>query len=356
MLEVTGDPLLLPITGPKPLDLDAFVSPTPNLVNGYNIAEQTCFHKTTVGNLVPSLRALSSGFKGLSTLVQLTTQIVTDVVRLVTDSIILVGRTTTLLAAVTSLVTTVTGLVTTIAGLITAIVGSITAIIGSLTSIRTGAIIAAIAAAVAGALCAFFWVPFAGYGFLAAGAIATAVLLAVVFILISIALGTILGSLGTITGTLGTLTTAIGTLTAPLGTVNTAIVGVNGILTNPALPSDISRDLTAVQGSLAPLLQDLPIELALFNGTVGILDQRATVLQSFLLATLPGQPIVPRAHLEDTYLQAVKIYNDAITALQAAVGSGVLGGMLNNPTNKPQITPNNVVDKTLACVVPGPNR
>src|SRR5207249_6712831 len=70
MLEVTNSPALLPVTGPTPVDLDAFVSPEQNLVNGYNIAEQTCFHKTTVSNLIPSLKAISAAYKGLSALVQ----------------------------------------------------------------------------------------------------------------------------------------------------------------------------------------------------------------------------------------------------------------------------------------------
>jgi len=114
MLEVTNSPALLPVTGPTPVDLDAFVSPAQNLVNGYNIAEQTCFHKTTVSNLIPSLKAISAAYKGLSALVQTSGQLITVAVRLVGDLKSLVTSTLTLLGNVTGLVTTATGLVGTI--------------------------------------------------------------------------------------------------------------------------------------------------------------------------------------------------------------------------------------------------
>jgi hypothetical protein len=76
MLQVTSDASLLPAAGPTPLNLNDFVSPAQNLVNGYNITEQTCFHKTTVSNLIVSLRALSTGYKGLTGLVQSSTTLI----------------------------------------------------------------------------------------------------------------------------------------------------------------------------------------------------------------------------------------------------------------------------------------
>ena len=44
------------------------------------------------------------------------------------------------------------------------------------------------------------------------------------------------------------------------------------------------------------------------------------------------------------------VYDDAITALQALTASGVWAAMLADAYNKPQINPNNMLDKKLACV------
>jgi len=223
-------------------------------------------------------------------------------------------------------------------------------IIGSLGAIRTGATIAGFAALAAGVLCAGAFIPAVGYGLLAAGAIATAALLAIVFFLIAGLISTILGSLGTVTTALGTLSTAVGTLTGPLGTVGASVGTVSGILSNAAAPSDVKRSLNDVDQALNTLQNDLTNNLGLFNATATTLDGRAATLQNFLDPTPAGQPVSPRAHLEDTYQQAVKIYDDAITALQALIGSGVWAAMVADPYNNPQITPNNTLDRKLACV------
>lgn len=337
MLEVTNHPSLLPLTGPVPTDLNAFVSPAQNLVNGYNIAEQTCFHKTTVRNLIDSLRRISSVYRDLVNLLQASTQLVTDATVLVTDSTTLVTRTTTLLRDATSLVGVVTGLVPTLIGLITAIVGS-------LTTISTGALIAAIAAIVAGVACALFWVPVAGIFLLGGGCVAIAALLAVVFFVIRASLTTILGSLGGVTA-------ALATLTPPLTTISGSIASVNGILSNPALPSDVSRSLTSVGASLAPVQNALSAHLTLVNNVAATLDTRVMGLQSFLAATPANSPVRPREHLEDTYAQAVRVYNDAITGLQGT-SAAVWSQMLANANNSPQVSPGGTVDKALACAGP----
>lgn len=358
MLKVTNDQALLPLlTGPTPINLDAFVSPAQNLVNGYNIAEQTCFHKTTVGNLVPSLKALSAAYTGLSQLVQASSQAVSDGLKLIGQLITLGGRVVTLLTDVRALITAVTTLVGTVIGLITGplgIIARIAAIITSLGAIVTGARIAGFAAIAAGLLCAGAFVPVAGPVLLALGAIATAALLAIVFFVIAGLVAAIATSLGLINGLLTTLSGALGTLTTPLpgplGTVSASLATVSGTLSSPGATPDVNKSLGDIQTALTALQNELGPKLNLFNTTAGVLTGRANTLDAFLKPTMAG-PKIPRAHLEDTYVQAVDIYDKAINDLQGwLAGSGVWAAMIADPNNKPEITPNNTLDRRLPCV------
>jgi hypothetical protein len=184
----------------------------------------------------------------------------------------------------------------------------------------------------------------AGIFLLGGGCVAIAALLAVVFFVIRASITAILGSLGGVTA-------ALATLTPPLTTISGSIASVNGILSNPALPSDVSRSLTSVGTSLAPVQNALSAHLALVNNAAATLDSRVTGLQSFLAATPLGSSVVPREHLEDTYRQAVRIYNNAIGALQGT-STPVWTQMLANANNSPQVNPGGTVDKALACANP----
>lgn len=334
MLEVTNQASLLPITGPSPTNLNAFLSPAQNLVNGYNMAEQTCFHKTTVSNVIPALRGMSALVRGLGGLIPVCTSLLTASTTLVSDVTTLVGRTRTLLTDTTALIGTLTALVTTVISLVTTI-------IGTLAGIRTAATVAAIAAIAAGVSCALFWIPGVGYGLLAAGAIAIAALLAIVFFVISGAIATIMTSLTGVTG-------ALGTLTGPLMTLAGSAGSVNAILSSAALPSDVTRSLASVATALTDLQNALSAQAPLVANTMTTLDQRAITLRNFLAPTPAGMMVIPRAHLEDTYRQAVRIYNDAIANIQA-VSNPVWTGMQTNPHNQPQITPAGSLDTALAC-------
>jgi hypothetical protein len=334
MLEVTNQPSLFPATGPLPVTLNAFVSPAQNLVNGYNIAEQTCFHKTTVSNLIPALRGISALAEGLGGLVRASASLVTASTTLVGDVTTLVGRTRTLLADATTLIGTVATLVTTVIGLVATIIGSLTGIV-------TATRIAGFAAVAAAASCALFWIPGVGYGFLAAGAIAIAALLAIVFFVISGAIAAVITSLTGVTG-------ALATLTGPLTTLTGSVGSVNAILSSTALTSDVTRSLAGVSTALTDLQNALSAQAPLVTNTVTTLDQRADTLQEFFRATPTGGTIVPRAHLEDTYRQAVRIYNEAITTLRT-LSPPVWTAMQTNPDNDPQINPRGNLDQALAC-------
>ena len=115
-----------------------------------------------------------------------------------------------------------------------------------------------------------------------------------------------------------------------------------------ATPPDVNTLLGDVTNALSTLQTELGTESNLFNATVGILNGRANTLDLFQKPTVAGTKI-PRAHLQDTYLQAIDIYNHGITALQGLAGSGVLNSMLVDANNKPEIDPTGTLDRTLSC-------
>lgn len=357
-LEVANQPNLLPV-GTLSANLNAFVSPAENIVHGYNMAEQTCFHKTTVSNVFPAFSSLSAFVRAIGALLQPVTALISTTTTLIADVTRAVGLTRTLLTATATVigtVTTVVGTVTTLVGTaiatLTTLIGLVTSIIATLGGIATACLVAGIATIAAGVLF--------GFGFIGAGGIALTVLLAVVFFVVRAAVMSIATVLAGVTGALAPLNTALGTLTAPLGTLsvalgplNTAIGAVNGILANTALPSDLTRSLADVSTALANLQTALapggPFEPALASTTTE-LDRRATNLQTFLAATPAGQTKLPRAHLEDTYKDAVAIYNTGVTATQAA-SLPVWNAMRLNGNNAPQIEPTSgTIDTRLSCV------
>jgi hypothetical protein len=355
-LEVVNQPALLP--PPLPANLNALVSPAENIVHGYNMAEQTCFHKTTVSNVIPGFSRLAAVVKGIDALLQPVRALISAATTLVTDVTSAVGLTRTMLAAATTVigsVTTVVTIVTTLVGTVittlTTIVGLITGIIASLGGIATACLVAGIATIVAGVLF--------GFGFVGLGGTALAVLLAIFFFVVRGAVMGIAGVLGALMGALTPLTTALGTLTMPLGTLagalaplNTAIGAVNGILSNPALPSDVTRSLADVSTALTNLQNALAAGgpfAGTLTSTATTLDQRVNALQTFLAPTPAGQVKVPRAHLEDTYRDAVAIYNAGVTATQ--VTNPVWNAMRLDAANAPQIEPNGNLDTTLTCPV-----
>jgi hypothetical protein len=357
-LEVANQPNLLP-TGLLSANLNAFVSPAENIVHGYNMTEQTCFHKTTVSNVIPGFSRLSAFVREVGALLQPVTALLSAATSLIGDAIRAVGLTRTLLStattvvgAVTAIVGTVTTLVGTAIGLLTTVIGLVTTIISTLGGIATACLVAGIATIAAGVLF--------GFGFVGAGGIALTVLLTIVFFVIRGAIMTIATALTSVTGALASLNTALGTLTAPLGTLsgalgplNTAIGAVDGILENAALPSDVTRSLNRVSTALTGLQTALAVggsfETTLASTTM-TLDQRTDALRKFLVATPAGQPKTPRASLEDTYQDALTIYRTGVAATRAA-SVPVWDVMRATPINAPQVEPGGVLDTTLNCPV-----
>jgi hypothetical protein len=352
-LDLATPPTLLP----SPLvsvNLDAFVSPAENIVHGYNMAEQTCFHKTTVSNVIPAFRRLSAFVGAVGTLLQPVRTLVSTAATLVADVTSAVGLTRTMLTAataVTGAVTTVVGTVSTVVGttigLLTTIVGLVTGLIATLGGIATACLVAGIATIAAGVLF--------GFGFVGIAGVALTALLAIFFFVVRGAVLGIAGILASVTGALGSLTAALGTLTAPLGTLtgalgplNTAIGAVNGILANPALPSDVTRSLADVSRALTDLQNALATGGQFTNTldtTVATLDQRADTLRDFLR---PSPTRAPRTSLEDTYDDAVAIYNAGVMATRG-VSAPVWNAMRTTANNARKIEPNGMLDTTLAC-------
>jgi hypothetical protein len=284
MLEVTDDSSVLPGTGLTATTLNGFVSTVPNLVNGYNIAEQTCFHKTTVTNLKTSLEQLSASYKSLAVLLGDSTDLATDCKKLVDDLKALVGNTATLVDDAGALVTnakalvgdgttpgaatTLVGDAVTLAGGAAALVTNVTTLVGpvvgpgiklpkgnlislvatltaeilstrkNLEAIRDAANAAAIAAIIAGAL--FIVSPhLAGVG--------VGVLLAAVFFVIK---GKVSGLLGTVMKVEEEVTPLAAPLTAIAGDVVTVARALTSLV-NPAPPP--AGSLATVAGALSDL-------------------------------------------------------------------------------------------------------
>jgi hypothetical protein len=345
-LEIGTTANLLPLT--LPANLTALVSPAENIVHGYNVVEQTCFHKTTVSNVIPGFDGLSASVKGIDGLFQAAQPLVPAAVALTTDVTAAVGLARTMLGTAAGVIGAVTGLVGTLTTLVGTVIGLVTTLIGSLGGIATACLAAGIATIVAGALF--------GFGFVGLGGIALTVLLAIVFFVVSSAVTTIATTLGSLNTAIGTLTAPLAALTGALGPLSAAITAVDGALSNPALPTDVMRSLGNVSTALTNLQNALVPGGPLANlsptlsSTAKTLDDRAKALTAFRRATPAGQPKEPRAHLGDTYAAAVAMFNDAVTATRAT--SAVWDAMRLDTNNRWQIDSdaNGIVDDpTLPC-------
>lgn len=326
-LQVPQQSTLLP--APLPSDLYLLLSPVENIVHGYNIAEQTCFHKTTVSNVIPAFRGLSGFLRAIDALLQPVRGLISAASSLIADVTSAVGLARTLLSTATTAVGTVITLVTTL-------IGVVTGIVATLSGIATACLVAGIATIAAGVLF--------GFGFVGVGGIALTVLLTIFFFVVR---GAVMG----IATLLGTVTGALTPLTAALAPLNTAIGAVNGILANPALPSDVTRSLAAVsaaltdlQNALAPAQPGVAGFAATLASTTQTLDDRTKTLRDFLNPTTAK---VPRTSLEDTRIDAIAIYNAGLTA--AAATNPVMSAVRTNPINRRQIIVNGADDTTLAC-------
>lgn len=338
MLQVTKQVgnLVPPTLNPN---LPPLVGPAQNLVNGYNIAEQTCFHRTTVSHLIATLRRIVASYTAalpvlndLSALLQSGRTLIADSTALI-RSLIGPPPGTTLLGAVTALLTTIIGMVTTI-------VGSITTLIASIGTLLTATRIAAIVVAASAVSCALFWVPGIGAGLFTGGTIAAIAALAVLLFIV-------LTTLGTVMALLGTINTALGTLTAPLGTVRTAVTPVVNSLTTVGGTLSL---IDAQIGTLVASTGSLNTCTTVLQNSIGQLDSHTLSLQTFLVRP-SNQPYVPRRHLSDTYEQAVRVYQDALSDLQAA--AGVWNAMSTDQLNAVQLNPTQVnppaIDDKLHC-------
>lgn len=340
MLQVTNqvNALLPPAISPN---LAPLVGPAQNLVNGYNIAEQTCFHRTTVSHLIASLQRIVASYKATLPLLNDLLAPLQAARALIADSTALVGTlvgpppATTLLGAVGGLLAALTGFVTTV-------VGFITTIVGSLGTLITATRIAAIVVTAAAVSCALFWVPVVGGGLFIAGTIAGVVALAVI-------LWVVLAGLGTVATAIGSINTALGALTAPLGTVVTALTPVVTSLTT------VRGSLATVDALITPLVSaggSLTNCVNVLQTTTNLLDTRTVNLQAFL-ARPAGQAYAPRMHLTDTYTQAVKVYRAALGDLQSPQAAAVWNAMLVDPVNTIELNPTQamppVIDQDLAC-------
>jgi len=336
-LEIPNQPALLPL-GTAP-NLVTLLSPAENIVHGYNMAEQTCFHKTTVSNVIPVFNGLLTSVRGIDALTGAAGTLVAQITAAVSAARTLLTAASTVVGAVTTVIATVTGLVVTVITTLTTIIGAVTSIIASLGGIATACLVAGIATIAAGVLF--------GFGFVGLGGLALTVLLAIFFFVVRGAVMGIMTLLTTITGALAPLSTAIGTLTAPLTTLagglaplNAAIGTLNGILSNAALPPDVTRALADVSAELTNVHNALV-------ATAQTLDQRTKALDAFLKPTPAGGVKVPRTHLEDTYRDAIAIYNTGVTATQ---GNAAVWAAFQMGTNGPQLTPNGgAVDTMLKC-------